>query len=117
LSQKKNPLIHKGFRTIFIFIAEIALQFARNYCIVSAPQGTPTTMNTTIKNSLPLTELGFIPSDRAKTFYRVESWNTGSFIADFASQSEAKSFAISDARAKGCRYDHKVCTMRMAGSR
>jgi hypothetical protein len=71
---------------------------------------TPTTMNTTIKNSLPLTELGFIPSDRAKTFYRVESWNTGSFIADFATQAEAKSFAISDARANGCRYDHKVST-------
>ena len=76
----------------------------------------PTTMNTTIKNSLPLTELGFIPSNRATVFYRVESWN-GRFIADFALKSQAEEFAISDARAKGCRYDHKVCTMRMTGSR
>ena len=64
----------------------------------------------TTANQLSLTALGTIPSDRAKTFYRVESWNTGSFIADFANKLEAQSFAIIDARVKGCRYDHKVST-------
>ena len=59
---------------------------------------------------LPMTTIGTIPSNRAKTFYRVESWNTGSFIADFATKAEAQAFAISDARANGCRYDHKVST-------
>ncbi len=67
-------------------------------------------------NQLPMTALGTIPSDRAKTFFRVESWNTGSFIADFATQSEAQDFAISDARANGCRYDHKVSTCILKGA-
>lgn len=65
---------------------------------------------------LPMTTLGTIPSDRAKTFYRVESWNTGSFIADFATKAEAQAFAISDARANGCRYDHKVSTCILKGA-
>lgn len=67
-------------------------------------------------NQLPMTELGFIPNDRQKTFFRVESWNTGSFIADFATKAEAQAFAISDARARGCRYDHKVSTCILRGA-
>jgi hypothetical protein len=67
-------------------------------------------------NQLPMTALGTIPSDRAKTFYRVESWNTGSFIADFATKAEAQAFAISDAHANGCRYDHKVSTCILKGA-
>lgn len=67
-------------------------------------------------NQLPMTSLGTIPSDRAKTFYRVESWNTGSFIADFATKAEAQAFAISHARANGCRYDHKVSTCILKGA-
>ena len=67
-------------------------------------------------NQLPMTTLGTIPSDRAKTFYRVESWNTGSFIADFATKAEAQTFAISNARANGCRYDHKVSTCILKGA-
>jgi hypothetical protein len=65
-------------------------------------------MTTTIKNALPLTHLGNIPNDRNATFYRVEEWKNGYFVADFALKSEAESFAISDARAKNCKYDHKV---------
>lgn len=67
-------------------------------------------------NILETTEFGTIPVDRVKTFYRVESWNTGSFIADFATEAEAKAFSISDARARGCRYDHKVSTRIMRGA-
>jgi hypothetical protein len=37
------------------------------------------------------------------------------FIADFATKAEAQSFAISDARANGCRYDHKVSTCILKG--
>jgi len=73
-------------------------------------------IKTEIKNSLPMTELGSIPSNRTSVFYRVESWN-GRFIADFAIKSQAEEFAISDARTKGYRYDHKVSTMQMTRSK
>jgi len=56
---------------------------------------------------LPMDHLGRIPEDRQEHFYRVETWN-GRFVADFALKGEAHSFAIEDARASGCRYDHKV---------
>ena len=67
---------------------------------------------TTIKNALPMSHAGFIPKGRQSVFYRVESWS-GKFIADFALKTQAEEFAISDARAKGCRHDHKVLQMRM----
>jgi len=69
-----------------------------------------------IANQLAATAFGTIPTDRAKTFYRVESWSSGMFIADFATQAEAAFFAISDARERGCRYDHKVSTVTMQGA-
>jgi hypothetical protein len=69
---------------------------------------------TTIKNALPLTHLGLVPNNRTCVFYRVETWSGGVFVADFALRSQAEEFAISDARAKGCRYDHKVSQMRFA---
>ena len=70
-------------------------------------------MKTTINNALPLTHLGLIPSDRNCVFYRVETWQGGHFVADFALRSQADDFAISDARTKGCRYDHKVSQMKL----
>lgn len=63
-----------------------------------------------------MTHFGTIPADRAYTFYRVETWNSGIFVADFATKAEAEKFAISDARAKCCRYDHKVSRMHKTGS-
>lgn len=73
-------------------------------------------MNTapiTMKDALPLTYFGTIPNDRQYVFYRVEEYKGGHFVADFALKSQAESFAISDARAKGCRYDHKVSTVKI----
>ena len=53
-------------------------------------------------------------SDYPAQFFRVEVWTTGSRVADFTTQSEAAAFAISHARAIGCRYDHNVATMNIA---
>lgn len=44
-------------------------------------------------------------------FYRVTKW-AGYWYADFRSKAEAASFAVSDARASGCRFDHAVAIMR-----
>lgn len=74
----------------------------------------PDTSVPVMSNALPFTELGLIPSSRQKTFFRVERWS-GSFVADFATKAEADDFAISDARANGCRYDHKVSTVTLTG--
>ena len=74
---------------------------------------TPNTAATTINNALPFTHMGFIPKDRNAVFYRVETWKGGHFVADFALKSQAADFAISDARAKGCRYDHKVSQIKL----
>jgi hypothetical protein len=64
---------------------------------------------------LKLDTMGRIAADYPATFYRVENWTTGRRVADFATKSEAEAFAISDARATGCRYDHSVATMRVQG--
>jgi hypothetical protein len=69
----------------------------------------------TTTKPLPATEFGIIPSDRQRTFFRVENWN-GRFLADFGTEREAKQFAIADARAKGARYDHKVSTVHLRGA-
>ena len=66
---------------------------------------------TTINDALPFTHFGTIPSNRNAVFYRVETWKGGIFIADFALESQANEFAISDARSKGCQHDHKVSRM------
>lgn len=56
-------------------------------------------------------ELGMIPADYPKVFYRVYHWMTGAFIADFSNEAEAVEFSY--VRNHGGRYDHKVATMRM----
>lgn len=64
---------------------------------------------------LEFDNLGMIPATWPKTFYRVETWNTGSRVADFTTPGEAARFAIADARERGYRYDHKVCAMTLNG--
>lgn len=64
---------------------------------------------------LNLDTLGRIAADCPATFFRVETWSTGKRVADFTTQTEAEAFAISDAREAGCRYDHKVATIRARG--
>jgi len=53
-----------------------------------------------------------IPANYPAVWFRVESWSTGRYVADFTSHPEAAAFAISHAKEFGCRYDHKVSTMR-----
>ncbi len=64
---------------------------------------------------LHLDKLGRIPKGRASSFFRVETARNGRFVADFTLESEAKRFAVEDARAKGCRYDHTVSRIIMRG--
>ena len=64
---------------------------------------------------LELNDLGMIPATWPKTFYRVETWNTGSRVADFTTSGEAARFAIADARERGFHYDHRVCQMTLSG--
>jgi hypothetical protein len=54
-----------------------------------------------------------IPSTYPKSFFRVETWRTGSYVADFTSEAEASAFAIQHAKDTGCRYDHKVSRVHM----
>lgn len=62
----------------------------------------------TLKDALPSGHMGEIPPERTASFYRVETWKGGHFVADFALKSQADKCAIENARATGCRYDHKV---------
>lgn len=66
---------------------------------------------------LPLDSLGRIPAASPRVFYRVENWATGSRVADFSTLPEAHAFAVSDARKRGCRFDHKISTVRLTGHR
>lgn len=63
---------------------------------------------------LHLDELGMIPADYPKTFYRVETWETGSFVADYSTEAEA--VKASYASTHGGRFDHKVSPMHLAGA-
>jgi hypothetical protein len=65
---------------------------------------------------LQLDEYGRIPADWPRSFYRVFDWRTGRRIADFSTSAEAHKFAIDDAAATHCRYDHKVSQMHMTGA-
>jgi hypothetical protein len=65
--------------------------------------------------TLSLDSLGRIPATAPRAFYRVETWDTGRRVADFSTLPEAQAFAVSDARKRGCRYDHKVSPIQMAG--
>ena len=60
---------------------------------------------------LYLTNTGHIPSNYPRTFYRVETWATGHYVADFTNEGEAATFAIKDAAA--LRYDHKVSRINL----
>ncbi len=64
-------------------------------------------------SKLPLNHMGNIPNNRQSTFYRVEDWKNGWFVADFGLKSEADRFAIEDAKSKGFFYDHKVSRIVM----
>lgn len=59
---------------------------------------------------------GEVPKDRALSFYRVETWKGGHFVADFALKSQAVECAIKHAKATGCRNDHKVSSIIMRGA-
>lgn len=56
---------------------------------------------------------GHMTADYPPTFYRVSTWGRNYFVADFTKQSEAAAFAISDAKERGCRYDHAVSEMHL----
>lgn len=62
---------------------------------------------------LHLNELGMIPSDYPRAFFRVEDYKTGRRIADFTSRAEAENAAFS--RSTGLRFDHKIAEMRLVG--
>ena len=59
-------------------------------------------------------EFGRITPDYPPVFCRVSTWATERRGADFTQEDEARLFAISDAKATGARYDHKVGTMRVS---
>lgn len=63
---------------------------------------------------LNIDTLGRVPASRVAVFYRVETWTNGRPVADFTLKSEADHFAVADARAKGCRHDHKVSKVRLS---
>lgn len=62
---------------------------------------------------LHLDAMGRITADYPAVFFRVSKWSNDCRVADFTNEDEAKMFAISNARETGCRYDHKVSTMKM----
>lgn len=63
---------------------------------------------------LTLDNLGMIPANYPSTFYRLTNWMNGTFVADYATETEA--VAASYASKHGGRYDHKVSTMHIARS-
>lgn len=63
---------------------------------------------------LNLDPLGRIPEDYPPRFFRVSYWSSGMRVADFSTDGEAAAFAIADARAQKCRYDHKVSVWHRA---
>lgn len=60
---------------------------------------------------LELDSLGMVPATYPKKFYRLTTWATGRYVADYDSLSEAK--AASYASKNGTKYDHKVSTMEI----
>jgi len=60
---------------------------------------------------LHLDELGMIPSNYPKVFFRVEDYRTGCYIADFTTETEAQKAAF--ASNTGNRFDHKIATIRL----
>lgn len=60
-------------------------------------------------------EIGFLPANCPKVFYRVENWMTGAFVADFTTRGEAEK--ASYASNHGGRFDHKVSEMKLIGAR
>ena len=66
---------------------------------------------------LHLDKFGRIAEGTPEVFFRVETWLTGMRLADFTTEAEASAFAIADAAAKRCRYDHKVSCIVIAQAR
>lgn len=62
---------------------------------------------------LHLDELGMIPTNYPKTFYRVSHYRTDFRVADYSTLSEAE--RASYASVTGERFDHKVSTMFLTG--
>lgn len=62
---------------------------------------------------LQLDELGMIPATYPKSFYRVEDYRSGRYIADFTSEGEAQAAAY--ASSTGLRFDHKIASMTLSG--
>lgn len=63
---------------------------------------------------LNLDQLGRITAEYPAVFFRVSTWTTERRVADFSNEDEAKRFAITHAKETGCRYDHKVSTMKIS---
>lgn len=59
--------------------------------------------------------MGMIPASYPKTFYRVETWSGGHYVADFTTAGEAYSYAIAHDKERGCRFDHRVAQMHLTG--
>ncbi len=66
---------------------------------------------------LHLDHLGRCGSDHPCQFWRVETWRTGSRVADFTSPTEAHAFAMADTKERGFRELHKVCQMTITSGR
>ena len=64
-----------------------------------------------------LDKMGRIAEGTPAVFFRVETWNTSARVADFTTEGEAAAFAIADASAKRCRFDHKVSRITMVRGR
>ena len=60
---------------------------------------------------LNLDNLGRITPEYPKTFYRLTNWMTGTYVADYSTESEA--IQASYASKNGTMYDHKVSEMHI----
>ena len=60
---------------------------------------------------LNLDSLGRITKEYPTTFFRLTNWMTGTFVADYSTESEA--VAASYASKNGTMYDHKVSKMSL----
>jgi len=62
---------------------------------------------------LQLNAIGNIPADYPAIWFRVSTYATESFVADYSTEAEA--VKASYASTHGGRLDHKVATMRLSG--
>jgi len=62
---------------------------------------------------LSLNAIGNIPADYPAIWFRVSTWATDSYVADYSTEAEA--IKASYASTHGGRLDHKVATMHLSG--